>query len=55
MSNDNANRETIIPFTSRDQFKCNLIHVEGRQTPSKGPVLLVHGTGVRADIFRAPV
>ena len=55
MSNDNANRETIIPFTARDQFKCNLIHVEGRQTPSKGPVLLVHGAGVRANIFRAPV
>jgi hypothetical protein len=25
------------------------------EAPSKGPVLLVHGAGVRADIFRAPV
>ncbi|MDE3256622.1 MAG: GMC family oxidoreductase N-terminal domain-containing protein [Gemmatimonadota bacterium] len=48
-------RETIVPFTARDQFEGNLIHVEGLQRPSKGPVLLVHGAGVRANIFRAPV
>ena len=40
---------------ARDQFEGNLIHVEGPQKPSKGPVLLVHGAGVRANIFRAPV
>ncbi|MCY3681655.1 MAG: esterase [Gemmatimonadetes bacterium] len=48
-------QETVVPFTARDQFEGNLIHVEGPQKPSKGPVLLVHGAGVRANIFRAPV
>ena len=58
MSGENsvsAYQETIIPFTARDKFECNLIHVKGCQEPSKGPVLLVHGAGVRANIFRPPV
>ena len=58
MSSENpisAYQETIVPFTARDDFECNLVHVEGPQKPSKGPVLLVHGAGVRANIFRAPV
>jgi hypothetical protein len=32
----------------------NLVNVRGEAEPTKGPVLLVHGAGVRADIFRAP-
>lgn len=32
-----------------------MIHVEGRNAASKGPVVLVHGAGVRANIFRSPV
>ncbi|MHA3703853.1 esterase [Jatrophihabitans sp. YIM 134969] len=32
----------------------NVHHVTGPRPPSRGPVLLVHGAGVRADIFRAP-
>ena len=55
MSNENGERETIVSFAARDRFECNLIHVEGREKPTKGPVLLVHGAGVRANIFRAPV
>lgn len=47
--------EEIIPFRARDGFQCNLIHVQGQTPPRKGPVLLVHGAGVRANIFRAPV
>lgn len=47
--------ETTVPFVARDGFACNLIHVFGRVTPSKGPVVLVHGAGVRANLFRAPV
>lgn len=47
-------RDTVIPFRAGDGFGCNLIHVEGDQPASKGPVLLVHGAGVRANIFRAP-
>ncbi len=48
-------QERVIPFRSGDGFQCNLIHVRGSSTPSRGPVLLVHGAGVRANIFRAPV
>lgn len=51
----NQYREEIIPFRARDGFQCNLIHVQGETPPRKGPVLLVHGAGVRANIFRAPV
>ncbi|MEX0761068.1 MAG: esterase [Dehalococcoidia bacterium] len=48
-------KETIVPFTATDGFECNLLHVEGPAPPTKGPVMLVHGAGVRANIFRAPV
>jgi len=47
--------ERIIPFTAGDGMLLNLINVQGERSPSKGPVLLVHGAGVRANIFRAPV
>lgn len=47
-------RETIVPFRAGDGFACNLVHVEGGRA-DRGPVLLVHGAGVRANIFRAPV
>jgi pimeloyl-ACP methyl ester carboxylesterase len=48
-------QEEVIPFKSGDGFDCHLIHVQGRTPPTMGPVLLVHGAGVRANIFRAPV
>ena len=47
--------EQIVPFTAGDGFRCNLIHVIGKNPPTKGPVMLVHGAGVRANLFRAPV
>jgi len=50
-----ALQERVVPFTAGDGFACNLIHVRGAQEPTKGPVILVHGAGVRANIFRAPV
>lgn len=50
-----ARCERIVPFTSGDGMECNLIHVRGDMTPTKGPVLLVPGGGVRANLFRAPV
>jgi hypothetical protein len=46
--------EEVIPFTAGDGTECNLIRVRGRAEPARGPVLLVHGAGVRANIFRAP-
>lgn len=45
----------MLPYTAGDGFECNLIHVQGPVLPSKGPVLLVHGAGVRANLFRAPI
>lgn len=50
-----ALRERVVPFTAGDGFACTLVNVRGVAAPTKGPVLLVHGAGVRADIFRAPV
>lgn len=45
-------RERIIPFVAGDGFQCNLVHVQAEQAADKGPVLLVHGAGVRANIFQ---
>ncbi len=42
------------PFTARDGFACNLQRAEGWQGATKGPVLLVHGAGVRGNIFNPP-
>jgi len=47
--------DRVVPFTAGDGFQCNLIHVTGSRTPDKGPVLLVPGAGVRANIYRPPV
>lgn len=47
--------DTIVPFTAGDGKTLNLIHVESPNPSTRGPVLLVHGAGVRANIFRAPV
>ncbi|MGA9860253.1 MAG: hypothetical protein WBQ18_20470 [Solirubrobacteraceae bacterium] len=44
----------VVEFTAGDGLKCNLINVRGQTEPVRGPVLLVHGAGVRANIFRAP-
>ena len=46
--------ERVVPFRAGDGFEENLINVRGSSKPEKGPVLLVHGAGVRANIFRAP-
>lgn len=51
----NALRETVVEFQAGDGMQLNLIHVQSDDTPTKGPVMLVHGAGVRANIFRAPV
>src|ERR1043165_7276821 len=43
-----------FPFTSRDGFACNLLRVGNGEGATKGPVLLVHGAGVRGNIFNPP-
>ncbi|MCH8310250.1 MAG: alpha/beta fold hydrolase, partial [Chloroflexi bacterium] len=48
-------KERIVEFKAGDGFALNLINIQGEQSPTKGPVILVHGAGVRANIFRAPV
>ena len=48
-------RERRVPFQAGDGFPLNLINVRANRKPARGPVLLVHGAGVRANIFRAPV
>ena len=48
-------KETTVPFTAGDGLECNLIHVQGEKPSTRGPVVLVHGAGVRANLFRAPV
>lgn len=48
-------RETVVPFIAGDGLRCNLIRVQGDRPPTMGPVMLVHGAGVRANLFRPPV
>lgn len=55
MSTPTPLRERVVPFTAGDGMALNLVNVQGEAAPTRGPVLLVHGAGVRADIFRAPV
>ena len=51
----------LIPFRAGDGTWLTLLHVtradaDRRQgNPTRGPVLLVHGAGVRAEIFRPPL
>jgi pimeloyl-ACP methyl ester carboxylesterase len=47
--------ERVVPFTTDDGFQLNLINVRGASEPAREPVVLVHGAGVRGNIFRAPV
>ena len=47
--------DRIVPFTAGDGRSLNLVQVRGSRAPTRGPVLLVHGAGVRANIFRPPV
>lgn len=42
------------PFTARDGFSCNLLRAGNGEGDTKGPVLLVHGAGVRGNIFNPP-
>ncbi len=49
-----AHSDEVFPFTTADGVECNVTHVVGRTAPTKGPVLLVHGVGVRTEIWRPP-
>lgn len=43
-----------IGFSTADGRNLNLLHVTGERPATRGPVILVHGAGVRAEIFRPP-
>ncbi|MDN5843078.1 MAG: esterase [Alcaligenaceae bacterium] len=45
----------LVPFTAGDGMALNLIRVRGTEPPTRGPVVLVHGAGVRANIFNPPL
>ncbi len=47
--------DRVVPFATEDGLELNLINVRGEREPTMGPVILVHGAGVRANVFRAPV
>jgi hypothetical protein len=46
-------RDELFAFDAADGRRLELIHVAGEPS-GRGPVLLVHGAGVRANIFRPP-
>jgi alpha/beta hydrolase fold len=48
-------QQTVVPFAAGDGMPLNLIHMHGPHPPNRGAVLLVHGAGVRANLFRPPV
>jgi hypothetical protein len=49
-------RTERIPFHADDGTWLTVLHVTNpATTPHRGPVLLVHGAGVRAEIFRPPL
>jgi hypothetical protein len=52
---DTPTRERVVDFRAGDGLPLRLTNVRGEHEPSRGPVLLVHGAGVRGNIFRAPV
>ncbi len=50
-----GHRGDVHFFSADDGLGLTLIRVRGEAEPTKGPVLLVHGAGVRAELFRPPV
>ena len=49
-----ATTTEVVGVTAGDGRALDVHHVVGERPSTRGPVLLVHGAGVRADIFRAP-
>lgn len=48
-------RNDVHFFRADDGLGLTLVRVRGAAEPTRGPVLLVHGAGVRAELFRPPV
>lgn len=47
-------RDEVTFLRAGDGVPITLIHVRGDAEPTTGPVLLVHGVGMRAELFRPP-
>lgn len=45
----------IVQLRAGDGHPLTLLHVTTAQEATRGPVVLVHGSGVRAEIFRPPL
>ncbi|WP_240976836.1 alpha/beta hydrolase, partial [Streptomyces telluris] len=45
----------VQPLKALDGQPLTLVHVQGRHPPTRGPVIVVHGAGVRAELFRPPL
>lgn len=45
----------VLPLTALDGTALTLVHVQGRHPATRGPLLLLHGAGVRAELFRPPL
>jgi hypothetical protein len=54
MTTARMHTDEVFPFKTADGVECNVTHVIGPKAPTKGPVLLVHGVGVRTEIWRPP-
>ena len=48
-------RSTLHVTSALDGHPVTLLRVRGRHEPTREPVILVHGAGVRGEIFRPPV
>ena len=46
--------QRTVPFAAGDALPLHLVNIRGAVAPTRGPVLLVHGAGVRGEIFRPP-
>ena len=50
-----ATKTRSISSHADDGLGLTMVRAHDSSLPSKGPVLLVHGAGVRAELFRPPV
>jgi pimeloyl-ACP methyl ester carboxylesterase len=50
-----ASAPEVVEFFAGDGMRLNLIHYPSEGNAPRGPVLLVHGAGVRAELFTPPV
>ena len=50
-----ASAPEVVEFFAGDGMRLNLIHYPPKGDAPRGPILLVHGAGVRAELFSPPM